>query len=134
MSNPLPVPSARPDFAKMEEEILEFWDQKEIFQRSIDERSENKQFVFYDGPPFATGLPHPGHLLQSAIKDAVPRYWTMNGFRVERVWGWDCHGLPVENLIEKKLALGGKRALLEYGIDKFNAACRASVMEYDKEW
>ena len=134
MSNPTPAPSARPDFPKMEEEILEFWDQKDIFKRSIDERSENKLFVFYDGPPFATGLPHPGHLLQSALKDAVPRYKTMQGYRVDRVWGWDCHGLPVENLIEKKLALGGRAALLEYGIDKFNNACRASVMEYEQEW
>lgn len=118
----------------MEEEILSFWQQKEIFKRSIEEKSENKKFVFYDGPPFATGLPHPGHLLQSALKDAIPRYKTMQGFRVDRVWGWDCHGLPVENLIEKKLSLGGRRALLDYGIDKFNNACRASVMEYEHEW
>jgi len=134
MSNPNPAPSARPDFPKMEEEILSFWEKNDIFARSISEKSEKKRFVFYDGPPFATGLPHPGHLLQSALKDAVPRYKTMNGYRVDRVWGWDCHGLPVENLIEKKLLLGGRSALLEYGIDKFNNACRASVMEYEQEW
>jgi isoleucyl-tRNA synthetase len=128
------APPARPDFPKMEEEILEFWEKHNIFERSIEERPENKRFVFYDGPPFATGLPHHGHLLQSALKDAVPRYWTMNGYRVERVWGWDCHGMPIENMIEKELGLNSRRDILEYGIDKFNAACRASVMMYDKEW
>ncbi len=134
MPNPKPTPSNAPNFPQMEEEILEFWDKKEIFQRSIDERPENKLFVFYDGPPFATGLPHHGHLLQSALKDAVPRYWTMQGHRVERVWGWDCHGMPVENMIEKQLKLGSKRDILEYGIDKFNEACRSSVLMYDQEW
>ncbi|MFZ6014960.1 MAG: isoleucine--tRNA ligase [Patescibacteria group bacterium] len=134
MSNPIPTPSNRPDFPKMEEEILEFWDKKNIFHRSIEERPENKPFTFYDGPPFATGLPHPGHLLQSTIKDALPRYWTMKGYRVDRVWGWDCHGLPVENLIEKDLDLNSRKDILEYGIDKFNDACRASVLTYDQEW
>ena len=134
MSNPNPAPSTRPDFPKMEEEILTFWEKKRIFERSIEERPENKPFTFYDGPPFATGLPHHGHLLQSALKDAVPRYWTMQGYRVERRWGWDCHGLPVENLIEKKLGLNSKHEILAYGIDKFNEACRASVLMYDAEW
>ncbi|MDD2786129.1 MAG: isoleucine--tRNA ligase [Patescibacteria group bacterium] len=128
------TPSARPDFPKMEEEILEFWDKHKIFERSIEERPENKLFVFYDGPPFATGLPHHGHLLQSALKDAVPRYWTMNGYRVDRVWGWDCHGMPIENMIEKDLGLNSRREILEYGVDKFNAACRSTVLMYDKEW
>ncbi len=118
----------------MEEEIQEFWVKKNIFERSIEEKSENKVFTFYDGPPFATGLPHPGHLLQSTIKDAIPRYWTMKGYRVERVWGWDCHGLPVENLIEKDLELKSRKDILEYGIDKFNDACRASVLKYDQDW
>ncbi len=118
----------------MEEEIQEFWVKKNIFERSIAEKSENKVFTFYDGPPFATGLPHPGHLLQSTIKDAIPRYWTMKGYRVERVWGWDCHGLPVENLIEKDLELKSRKDILEYGIDKFNDACRASVLKYDQDW
>lgn len=118
----------------MEEEILEFWDKKRIFERSVEERPEGKLFVFYDGPPFATGLPHHGHLLQSALKDAVPRYWTMQGYRVERKWGWDCHGMPVENMIEKQLGLNSRREINDYGIDKFNAACRASVMMYDQEW
>ncbi len=134
MSNPQPTPSARPDFPKMEEEIQEFWNKKNIFERSIEERPENKAYTFYDGPPFATGLPHPGHLLQSTIKDAIPRYWTMKGYRVDRIWGWDCHGLPVENLIEKDLGLKSRQDILDYGIDKFNSACRASVLTYDKEW
>ncbi|MBU2566371.1 isoleucine--tRNA ligase [Patescibacteria group bacterium] len=134
MSNPKPTPSGRPDFPAMEEEILDFWDKKRIFERSIEEKSENKVFSFYDGPPFATGLPHPGHLLQSTIKDAIPRYWTMNGYRAQRIWGWDCHGLPVENLIEKDLKLKSKKDILDFGIDKFNDACCSSVLTYDKEW
>lgn len=134
MSNPQSPSSNRPDFPKMEEEIQEFWKRKNIFERSIEERPENKAYTFYDGPPFATGLPHMGHLLQSTIKDAIPRYWTMKGYRVERVWGWDCHGLPVENLIEKELDLKSRKDILEYGIDKFNDACRASVLRYDQEW
>lgn len=129
-----PGQDARPNFPKMEEEISAFWEKKDIFQRSIDERPENKGYVFYDGPPFATGLPHYGHLLQSAIKDAVPRYWTMQGYRVPRRWGWDCHGLPVENLIEKELKLDSKRDIETFGVGKFNDACRASVMKYETEW
>ncbi len=123
-----------PNFPKIEEEIVEFWKKKKIFERSIEERPESKTYVFYDGPPFANGLPHYGHLLQSAIKDAVPRYFTMQGFRVPRRWGWDCHGLPVENYIEKELKLDSKRDIEIYGIDKFNQACRTSVMRYAAEW
>ena len=131
----MPEPTSnRPDFPKMEEEISAFWDKQRIFERSIEERSEKKEFVFYDGPPFATGMPHYGHLLQSALKDAVPRYWTMKGYRVLRRWGWDCHGLPIENMIEKELHLNSKRDIENYGIEKFNAACRASVSTYEKEW
>ncbi|MFA5129793.1 MAG: isoleucine--tRNA ligase [Patescibacteria group bacterium] len=126
--------SGRPDFPKMEEEILSYWEKKEIFQRSIDERPENKPFVFYDGPPFATGLPHHGHLLQSIVKDAVPRFKTMQGFRVERKWGWDCHGLPVESLIEKENKLTSKDEVCAFGIQKFTDTCRSSVMRYVTEW
>lgn len=121
-------------FPSMEQEITAYWKKHRIFERSIEERPESKGYVFYDGPPFATGLPHYGHLLQSAIKDAVPRYWTMKGYRIPRRWGWDCHGLPIENLIEKELKLGSKRDIEAYGIDKFNAACRATVFTYEKEW
>ncbi len=123
-----------PLFPKMEEEIAEYWKKQGIFERSIAERPEGKGYVFYDGPPFATGLPHPGHLLQSAIKDAVPRYWTMKGYRVPRVWGWDCHGLPMEALIQKELNLKGKPDIEAYGMDKFNQACADAVLRYSDEW
>ncbi len=118
-----------------EEEVLSYWDETKAFERSVSERPESKPYVFYDGPPFATGLPHYGHLLASTAKDVVPRYWTMKGFRVERTWGWDCHGVPIENMIEGELGLkGGKKGIEELGIDKFNAACRASILRYDKDW
>lgn len=132
--NPSENSSTRPNFPQMEADISAFWDKKRIFERSIEERPEAKTYVFYDGPPFATGLPHYGHLLQSALKDAVPRYWTMQGYRVPRRWGWDCHGLPIENLIEKELKLDSKRDIETYGIDKFNEACRNSVTKYENEW
>lgn len=118
-----------------EEEVLNYWDETHAFERSVTERDESKPYVFYDGPPFATGLPHYGHLLASTAKDVVPRYWTMKGFKVERTWGWDCHGVPIENMIEGELGLkGGKKGIEALGIDKFNAACRASILRYDKEW
>lgn len=121
--------------ASHEEEVLQYWDETKAFERSVSERPETKPYVFYDGPPFATGLPHYGHLLASTAKDVVPRYWTMKGYRVERTWGWDCHGVPIENMIEGELGLkGGKKGIEELGIDKFNAACRASILRYDNEW
>lgn len=123
-----------PLFPKIEEEMVALWKKQGIFERSIEERPAGKGYVFYDGPPFATGLPHPGHLLQSAIKDAVPRYWTMKGYRVPRVWGWDCHGLPMEALIQKELKLQGKPEIEAYGMDKFNRACADAVMRYSDEW
>ena len=119
---------------KTEKEILKYWEKNKIFQKSVEQRSENKIYRFYDGPPFATGLPHYGHIVASLIKDVVPRYWTMRGFRVERRWGWDCHGLPIENIIEKELNLKTKKEIETYGIDNFNNACRAKVMQYAKEW
>lgn len=131
MSQPPSQPSL---FAQLEQEVLEFWKREKIFARSLEERPEKKGYVFYDGPPFATGLPHYGHLMQSAIKDAVPRYWTMQGYRVPRRWGWDCHGLPIENLIEKELKLGSKRDIEAFGIGKFTDACRQSVFTYEHEW
>ncbi|MFA5211502.1 MAG: isoleucine--tRNA ligase [Patescibacteria group bacterium] len=115
-------------------EILKYWDEKKIFEKSISERDEKNPYAFYDGPPFATGLPHYGHIVASLMKDVVPRYWTMKGKRVERKWGWDCHGLPIENIIEKKLNLNSKKAIEEYGVDKFNEACRATVMKYAEDW
>ena len=118
-----------------EKEILKFWKEKKIFEKSLEKNKKGKRFVFYDGPPFATGLPHYGHILSSAIKDVVPRYWTMKGYCVPRRWGWDCHGLPIENLVEKELSLSGKKEIeKEIGIKKFNDLCREKVLTYTKEW
>jgi len=125
------------EVALREEEVLAFWQKEEIFNKSVEKPAgENPKgnFIFYDGPPFATGLPHYGHILAGSIKDTVSRFWTMNGFRVERRWGWDCHGLPVENLIEKKLGLSNKKDIEEFGIKKFNEEARDSVLEYENEW
>ncbi len=131
-----PLDTTKPlNHAAHEEEILTYWDEVQAFERSVSERRGDKTYVFYDGPPFATGLPHYGHLLASTAKDVVPRYWTMKGYRVERTWGWDCHGVPIENMIEGELGLkGGKKGIEEYGIANFNAACRASILRYDAEW
>lgn len=122
------------EVALREEEVLKFWEQNEIFNKSVEKKAPNGDFVFYDGPPFATGLPHYGHILAGTIKDAIPRFWTMNGYRVRRKWGWDCHGLPLENLIEKKLGLATKRDIEEYGVKNFNEAARDVVMEYADDW
>ncbi len=122
------------DFSAQEEAILEFWKSQNVFQRSIEERDPERSFVFYDGPPFATGLPHYGHILAGTIKDVVPRYQTMRGHRVERRFGWDCHGLPIENEIEKSLGISGRRKIEEFGVDKFNEACRGTVLKYAKDW
>lgn len=119
---------------KIEQELLELWDKTNAFQKSIDQRSEENRYAFYDGPPFATGLPHYGHIVASLMKDVVPRYFTMKGYRVERKWGWDCHGLPVENIIEKDLGLNSKKDIEEYGVEKFNEACRATVLRYAEDW
>ncbi|MBU1682570.1 isoleucine--tRNA ligase [Patescibacteria group bacterium] len=124
-------------FPKMEEAIIQYWKENNTFKKSIEKPAgeENpKDYVFYDGPPFATGLPHYGHLLAGTLKDVVPRYWTMQGYRIERNWGWDCHGLPVENIVEKELNLGSKTDIEEYGIDKFNESCRSVVLRYTEEW
>lgn len=131
-----PVDTTKPlSHASHEEEVLAYWDEVKAFERSVSERPAGKPYVFYDGPPFATGLPHYGHLLASTAKDVVPRYWTMRGYRVERTWGWDCHGIPIENMIEGELGLkGGKKGIEEYGVGNFNAACRAAILRYDREW
>ena len=122
------------DFPKQEEEVLKFWQENDIFKKSVSQREGAEDFVFYDGPPFATGLPHFGHFIPSTIKDIIPRYQTMKGKRVERRFGWDCHGLPIENLIEKELGLNSKHEIDALGCDKFNEACRASVLRYTSEW
>ncbi|MDR2952321.1 MAG: isoleucine--tRNA ligase, partial [Treponema sp.] len=125
---------AKVDFPKQEEEILKFWEQNRIFEKSVSQRDKADEFVFYDGPPFATGLPHFGHFVPSTIKDIIPRYQAMKGKKVTRRFGWDCHGLPVENLIEKELSLNSKTDIEKFGVAKFNEACRASVLRYVKEW
>ena len=122
------------DFPKQEEEVLKYWKDNKIFEKSISQREGAEEYVFFDGPPFATGLPHFGHFIPSTIKDIIPRYQTMKGKKVERRFGWDCHGLPVENLIEKELGINSKHEIEEYGIDKFNEKCKASVLKYTAEW
>lgn len=123
--------------ALREEAIQDFWVEHDIFNKTLATpagQASKGEYVFYDGPPFATGLPHYGHILAGTIKDAVPRFWTMQGYRVRRQWGWDCHGLPVENLIEKKLGLATKRDIEVYGIKNFNEAAREAVLEYADDW
>ena len=122
------------DFSKQEEDILAFWEKNDVFKKSVQQREGCSEYVFYDGPPFATGLPHFGHFIPGTIKDIIPRYQTMKGKKVERRFGWDCHGLPVENLIEKELNLNCKTDIEKYGVAEFNEACRASVLRYVKEW
>ncbi|MDG1436413.1 MAG: isoleucine--tRNA ligase [Rickettsiaceae bacterium] len=127
------------DFPSIENEVLNYWKENNIFQKSIDNRDANKgdqnnEFVFYDGPPFANGLPHYGHLLTGFVKDAYARYQTTKGKKVERRFGWDCHGLPAEMGAEKDLGFSGRIAISEFGIDKFNDYCRKSVMKYSESW
>ncbi len=121
-------------FIQTEEDVLAFWDKADIFAKSISKPAPQGDYVFYDGPPFATGTPHYGHLVSSIMKDVVPRYFTMNGYRVERKWGWDCHGLPIENIVEKELGTKQKKDIEEMGVEKFNDLCRSKVMTYAGEW
>ena len=129
-----PVLAAKADFPKMESEILSFWDQDNTFQKSVQMRDGSPDFVFYDGPPFANGTPHYGHIMVSYVKDTVARFQTMLGKRVERRLGWDCHGLPAEMAAEKELGVSGHKAIMEYGIDKFNDFCRQDVLKYSGIW
>lgn len=122
------------DIALREEEILKFWSNNKIFEKSLDKPSPQGDFVMYDGPPFATGDPHYGHILPTSLKDLIPRFKTMKGYRVARRWGWDCHGLPVENIIEKEIGLKSKKDIVEYGLDKFNRRASASVLRCAGVW
>jgi len=122
------------NFPEEEKNILKFWEENQIFEKTLEKTKDEKPFVFYDGPPFATGLPHYGHLLQSAIKDVIPRYKTMQGFYVARQWGWDCHGLPIENIVEKELGTKSKKDIVTMGVKKFNDLCRERVFTFIKEW
>jgi len=122
------------EIALNEERVLEFWNKADTFKKSEEKEAPQGEFVFYDGPPFATGLPHYGHILAGTIKDAIPRYQTMQGKRVKRMWGWDCHGLPLENIIEEELGLGNKKDIEDYGIEKFNEAANSRVLCYADDW
>ena len=126
--------SGKSEAAAREEEILAFWERERIFEKSLAQKSPKGDFVFYDGPPFATGTPHYGHIVASVIKDAIPRYKTMRGYHVPRVWGWDTHGLPIENIVEKELGFKHKKDVIKYGVAKFNKECRARVTAYVDEW
>ncbi|GMQ93486.1 MAG: isoleucine--tRNA ligase [Acidimicrobiia bacterium] len=132
--NVFPKVSAQTDFPELDKRILDFWDSIDAFATSIESRSAESEYTFYDGPPFATGSPHYGHILQGIIKDIVPRYWTMRGCRVERRFGWDTHGLPVEMEVEKQLGVSGPREIAEIGVDTFNEACRAMVNNITEDW
>jgi len=141
MSDPASMPPVTFDdvptqveFPALEEQILQQWNDVDLYTQSVESRSAEKPFIFYDGPPFASGLPHYGHLLASIIKDVVPRYWTMRGYRVERRFGWDCHGLPIENEAEQQLGLQTRKDIVEYGIPRFNEYCRTLVLRYAAEW
>ena len=125
-----------PSFPEIEKQILEYWDKSGTFQESIDQRKAEgaQEFVFYDGPPFANGLPHYGHLLTGYTKDLVPRFKTMQGYRVERRFGWDTHGLPAEVEAERQLGISGRPEIEKYGVDKFNAYCKTSVLKYTEDW
>ena len=135
---PYPEVDPQPHWPTLEQRILDSWERDGVFQRSIDQRpaGENgsNEFVFNDGPPFANGLPHHGHLVTGYIKDIIPRYQTLRGRRVERRFGWDCHGLPVEMLAEKELGVAGHKAISDYGIGRFNEYCQSSVFRFTGEW
>lgn len=126
--------STNPNFSEIQPAVLNFWKENKIFEKSVAERND-KETVFYDGPPFPTGKPHHGTVLVSFIKDMLARYWTMRGYKVPRVWGWDCHGLPIENKAEKLLGINDKNVIeKELGIDKFNEACYSIVSENNEAW
>jgi isoleucyl-tRNA synthetase len=126
--------SSSQKFPEMEKEIIDFWETNKIFEKSLEIRKDSKEYSFYDGPPFATGAPHYGHIVASILKDVVPRYWTMRGYYVERKWGWDCHGLPIENIVEKELGSKKKKDIEEMGVDVFNEKCRSKVLTYVDVW
>lgn len=125
---------AKADFVGIEKEVLKFWEEDKTFEKSVSQRSGAEEFVFYDGPPFANGTPHYGHIMVSYVKDVVARYQTMSGKKVERRLGWDCHGLPAEMSAEKQLGVSGRKQIEEYGIEKFNNFCRSDVLKYSNIW
>ena len=135
MADPLPTPERDTfSFPEMEKQILQFWEDEAVFQQSLENTRAKKPFIFYDGPPFATGLPHHGHIVASTIKDIVPRYWTMKGRYVMRRFGWDCHGLPIEHEIDKQLNMSAQQAVEELGVAGYNDQCRGIVQRYVSQW
>ncbi|HNI61154.1 MAG TPA: class I tRNA ligase family protein, partial [Pseudomonadota bacterium] len=139
MSSPFYAVDTKQSFPKLEEKILAFWQKSKVFEASLAERDPvtgqaKPLFVFYEGPPTANGKPGIHHVLARAFKDVIPRYKTMRGYRVPRKAGWDCHGLPVEVEVEKRLGLRGKQQIEELGIAEFNKQCRESVFRYIGDW
>ena len=126
--------SNKVQFPRMEEDVLKYWAEADVFRKSLDRNRGKDRYTFYDGPPFATGLPHYGHLLAGTIKDIVPRYQTMRGKYVERRFGWDTHGLPIEALAQDALGVSGTPEIKALGVDKFNEQCRSMVLKYVSEW
>ena len=129
-----PELNAKINFPEMEKNILSFWEEDKTFEKSVHNRDNAAEFVFYDGPPFANGTPHYGHIMVSYVKDAVARFQTMNGKKVERRLGWDCHGLPAEMSAEKQLNVSGRKQIEAYGVEKFNDFCRTDVLKYSGIW
>ncbi len=121
-------------FVQTEHAVLQFWRDNNVFQRSLEQTKNCVPYIFYDGPPFATGLPHHGHLVGSTLKDIIPRYYTMQGYYVQRRFGWDCHGLPIEHEIDKKLGMSAQQAVEQFGIKAYNDECRGIVQRYTADW
>jgi len=121
-------------FVKAEHDVLDFWEKENVFQQSLEQSKDNPPYIFYDGPPFATGLPHHGHLVGSTLKDIIPRYYTMKGHYVQRRFGWDCHGLPIEHEIDKSLGMSASEAVEKLGMKGYNDECRGIVQRYTTEW
>jgi isoleucyl-tRNA synthetase len=128
------VPSENFSFPEAERSVLKFWQDKQIFKKSLEKTKSGKNYIFFDGPPFATGLPHHGHIVASTLKDVVPRYFTMKGFYVDRRFGWDCHGLPIEQEIDKKFGISASDFVAQHGVKKYNDECRGIVDRYVNEW
>ena len=132
--SPFRAAAGSPNFPALEEEILQFWDDNDVYQRSLQRRADGPAFVFYEGPPTANGLPHPGHCLTRSIKDLFPRYKTMRGYRCERKAGWDTHGLPVEVEVCKELGIHSKEEIEAFGEEPFIQKCQQSVWRYMQQW
>src|SRR3989339_800425 len=126
--------NTKSEAALREERILEFWRENKTFSKTLSATKGEKKFIFYDGPPFATGQIHYGHILGSTVKDVIGRYKTMQGYHVPRKWGWDCHGLPIENIVEQELNIAGHKEIEKLGIDKFVEYARSKVLQYDRDW